>query len=69
MTTYVLRLNLRMLAEQLSRSLHCRLSSADVRCFLQSAGFVESPLGWLTQDLRPLMLVFARPAGMHAAAS
>jgi hypothetical protein len=69
MTTYVLRLNLRTLAEQLSRSLRCRLSSADVRGFLQSAGFVESPLGWLTCDLRPLMLMFARPAGMHAAAS
>lgn len=62
MTTYVLRLNLVAISERLSRSLHRRLSSADVRSFLQSAGFIESPLGWLTQDPRPLMLVFVRPA-------
>lgn len=69
MTTYLLRLNLNTLGERLSRTLRCRLSAADVRSLLQSAGFVESPLGWLTHDVRPLMLVCFRPSGARIAES
>lgn len=60
MCTYLLQLDLDSLCVRLSRSFGCRLGVADVRGLLESAGFVESPLGWLTHDVRPLMMVFAR---------
>jgi hypothetical protein len=60
MRTYLLRLDLNTMCERLSRSFGCRLGVADVRGLLQSAGFVESPLGWLTHDVRPLMMMFVR---------
>ena len=63
MSPYLLRLDLNALSERLSHSLGCRLSVADVRGILENAGFVESPFGWLTNDMRPLMMVFARSTG------
>ena len=63
MRTYLLQLDLNTLSERLSRSFGCRFGVAEVRSLLRSAGFVESPLGWLTQDVRPLMMVFVRPTG------
>ncbi len=63
MNTYVIQFDLSVLSARLSRALGCDLSIADVREFLQNAGFVESPRGWLTSDLRPLALVYAQPTG------
>jgi hypothetical protein len=61
MTTYLLQLNLNVLRERLSRGLRCPCTVADVRSYLESAGFVESPQGWLAHDLRPLMIAVHRP--------
>ena len=63
MRTYLLQLDLSSMCVRLSRSFGCRLGVADVRSLLQSAGFVESPLGWLTHDVRPLMMMFVRRSG------
>ncbi len=63
MTTYLVQVNLNQLRERLSRCLRCPCSLADVRDLLANTGFVESSLGWLTHDVRPLMIAFLRPNG------
>ncbi|MBK9118147.1 MAG: hypothetical protein IPM18_00850 [Phycisphaerales bacterium] len=60
MTTYLLHVDLEDIRERLSRCLRCSLGLADTRSILRSAGFVECSLGWLTYDVRPLMITFHR---------
>ena len=61
MNAYLVHFDLAQLSQRLSEWFSCRLSVADVRELLQAAGFVESTYGWLTSDLRPLMLVSVPP--------
>lgn len=63
MARYVLSFDLRQLARQLSHALKCDLTDADVREMLQTLGLVESPMGWLAEDLRPLALAYLKPGG------
>ncbi|MFH1746117.1 MAG: hypothetical protein ABIG44_03620 [Planctomycetota bacterium] len=62
MNAYLIQFDLNVLRMKLSHSLGCPLSIADVREYLESAGFVESQRGWLTSDLRPLMLAYLPPS-------
>ncbi len=57
MNTYLLRLNLARCAQKLSTALNCSLTVGDVRGILAELGAVESPYGWLANDLRPLLLL------------
>ena len=61
MNAQVLQIDLPRLSERLSRWFGCRVSVAEVRDLLQSVGFVRSPHGWITNDLRPLMLLCQEP--------
>ncbi len=63
MNTFLIRMNLEELRDRLSRYLRCPCSLADARSILLNAGFVESSLGWLTRDMRPLMIAFYAPRG------
>ena len=63
MNTYLIQFDLSILGARLSRALNCQLSITEVREFLEQAGFVESPQGWVTDDLRPLMLAYLQPTG------
>ncbi|HPM23305.1 MAG TPA: hypothetical protein PLP66_05330 [Phycisphaerae bacterium] len=66
MDAHLLQLNLNVFRARLSRRLRCQLSVADVADLLRSAGFEETPVGWLTYDLRPLMMTFV-PSGAQPA--
>lgn len=63
MARYVLHFDLRHLASHLSHALKCNLTDADVREMLQDLGLVESSMGWLAEDLRPLALAYIKPGG------
>ncbi|MGD8452006.1 MAG: hypothetical protein PVJ57_09335 [Phycisphaerae bacterium] len=65
MNTYLLPLDLAVLSSRLSHALGCRVTVADVRGILRGLGLVEGPFGWLTEDVRPLMLACVE----HARAS
>ena len=61
MNAYLVQLDLSALSKRLSRWLGCRLSVADVRDLLRRTGFTESDFGWLTTDVRPMILAYVRP--------
>jgi len=61
MHAYLVSLDLRLIAERLSGWLGCRINAADVRELLEHLGLKESDKGWLTADLRPLLLACVRP--------
>ena len=61
MAAYLVKINVHRVSERLSRWLGCRVSPADVRELLREAGFAESPLGWITADIRPCLIAYVRP--------
>lgn len=63
MARYTVRFDLGSLSGQLSQTLGCDLSAADVREILRAAGMVESPRGWVADDLRVLSLLYLSPTG------
>lgn len=66
MARYVLSFDLRQMALHLSRTFKCEFSDSDVRDLLLTLGLVESPMGWLAEDLRPLALAYLKPGGWLA---
>lgn len=61
MFAYLIDIDLQALSRWLTNILGGSVSRADVREILRVAGFVESPSGWITRDLRPLMLAITDP--------
>jgi hypothetical protein len=61
MAEYLVQINVRRMSEELSRWLGCCVSAADVRELLRKVGFSESPLGWITTDVRPCLLAYLPP--------
>ena len=63
MARYVIDFDLRQMASHLSRSWKCEFTDQDLRELLRTLGLIESPMGWLAEDLRALALAYARPGG------
>jgi hypothetical protein len=61
MRTCVISIDLERISARLSQWYRCHVSAADVRELFLAAGFEESPLGWLTDDLRPATIAFLPP--------
>jgi hypothetical protein len=64
MPQYLLQFDWGSLAGRMSEALGCQLSAADVREILRGVGLVDSPHGWLADDLRPLALLYLSPGGL-----